>query len=329
MKSGSFQQQPVLDARHEAARQVCQIWRRSRFRKLNTLIREHSGGRGGKIMKRVIAAALGVVVLVLMEGLAFAQQDKAGCKDHPLFTRMPNTYIASCKTTEYDEVSFYEPPQGEKSIKVGGSVYEIEYQTLRGFEGKRVPLQIMRNYANAARQIGGIVYEQTSNNMAYIKLLREGKEIWVQLNPYGGDRYYLTFVEREAMRQDVVADAKFMSEGISSTGHVAIYGIYFDFNKSDVKPESEPALSEIAKLLSGSPNLKILIVGHTDNVGGIEYNMKLSLARANAVVQALTTKHKVNPQSLKAYGVGQLAPVAPNKTEEGRAKNRRVELVEQ
>jgi OOP family OmpA-OmpF porin len=282
----------------------------------------------GKIMKRVIVVVIGVVAVVFMGSFVFAQQDKAGCKDHPLFSRMPNFYIASCKTIEYDEVNFYEPPKGEKNIKVGGNVYEIEYHAQKGFEGKRVPLQAMRNYANAARQIGGIVYE-SSNNMAYIKLVKEGKEIWVIFNPYGGDRYFLTFVEKEAMQQDVVADAKFMAEGISSTGHVAIYGIYFDFNKSDIKPESEPALNEIAKLLSGNPNLKVLIVGHTDNVGGIDYNMKLSLARANAVVQALTTKYKVNPLSLKAYGAGQIAPVAPNKTEEGRAKNRRVELVEQ
>ncbi len=103
----------------------------------------------------------------------------------------------------------------------------------------------------------------------------------------------------------------------------------FDFNKSDVKPESEPALQEINKLLSNNPNLKVFIVGHTDNVAGADYNMKLSQARADAVVKVLTAKYKVNPKSLKAYGVGQLAPVAPNKSEEGRAKNRRVELVEQ
>ena len=280
-------------------------------------------------MKKATVVIIGVVVAAFIMGsFALAQQDKAGCKDHPIFTRMPNTYIVGCKTVEYDEVNFYEPPEGKKNLNVGGKVYEIEYRTQQGFEGKRVPLQAMRNYSNAAKQIGGIVYE-SSNYMAYIKLVKEGKEIWVKFNPYGGDRYYLTFVEKEAMQQDVVADAKFMAEGISSAGHVAIYGIYFDFNKSDVKPESEPALNEIAKLLSGNPNLKVLIVGHTDNVGGIDYNMKLSLARATAVVQALTTKYKVNPQSLKAYGAGQLAPVAPNKTEEGRAKNRRVELVEQ
>ena len=125
------------------------------------------------------------------------------------------------------------------------------------------------------------------------------------------------------------ADAKVMAEGISQTGHVAIYGIYFDFNKSDVKPESESALNEIGKLFTGNPSLKVFIVGHTDNVGGLDYNMKLSQARADAVVKALTSRYKVNPQSLKAYGVGQLGPVAPNKTEEGRAKNRRVEIVEQ
>jgi OOP family OmpA-OmpF porin len=280
-------------------------------------------------MKRVITVVFGVVLaVVLMAGSAFAQQDAKGCKDHPLFTRMPNFYISSCVTKEYDEVDFYEPPQGEKRVKVGGRKYVIEYLAKKGFEDKMTSLQIMRNYANASRQIGGSVYER-SNYMAYIKILKDGKEIWVEFNPYGDHRYYLTFVEKEAMKQEVTADAKFMADGISSTGHVAIYGIYFDFNKSDVKPESDPALQEINKLLSNNPNLKVFIVGHTDNVGGVDYNMKLSQARADAVVKALTTKYKVNPQSLKAYGVGQLAPVAPNKTEDGRAKNRRVELVEQ
>ena len=156
-----------------------------------------------------------------------------------------------------------------------------------------------------------------------------GRRFWVEFNPYGDNRYYLTFVEKEGMKQKVTADAKFMADGISSTGHVAIYGIYFDFNKSEIKPESDPALQEINKLLANNTNLKVFIVGHTDNVGGVDYNMKLSQARADVVVKVLTAQYKINPQRLKAYGVGQLAPVAPNKTEDGRAKNRRVELVEQ
>ena len=281
-------------------------------------------------MKRVIVIVSCITLaVVLMGSLVYAQQDAKGCKDHPLFTRMPNFYIVSCDTKEYDEKGFYEPPQGEKYVKVGGKTYVIEYRAQKGFEGKRSPIQIRHNYANAALKIGGIVYERTSNDDLYIKIVKDGKEIWAAENNYGGDRYYLTVVEKEAMKQEVVADAKFMAEGISSTGHVALYGIHFDFNKWDIKPESEPALREIAKLLSSSPSLKVLIIGHTDNVGGIDYNMKLSQARAEAVVKALITKYKVSAQRLKPYGVGQLAPVATNKTEEGRSKNRRVELVEQ
>ena len=86
-----------------------------------------------------------------------------------------------------------------------------------------------------------------------MKLLKDGKEIWAYVSSYRGDQITIEIIEKEAMKQEIVADAKFMAEGISSTGHVAIYGIYFDFNKSDVKPESEPALSEIAKLLTGTP----------------------------------------------------------------------------
>jgi outer membrane protein OmpA-like peptidoglycan-associated protein len=136
-------------------------------------------------------------------------------------------------------------------------------------------------------------------------------------------------VEKEAMVQKVVADASLMADSIGETGKVAVYEIFFDFNKADIKPESEPALREIAKLLSEKKTMRLHVVGHTDNVGGYDYNMKLSQARADAVVQALVTKHKVDGTRLKAAGVGPLSPVASNRTEDGKAKNRRVELVEQ
>jgi outer membrane protein OmpA-like peptidoglycan-associated protein len=281
-------------------------------------------------MKKVSAVVFGVVLAVgLMGSSAFAQQDKKGCKAHPLFTRMPGTYIYDCKSTEFDAREWPDPDtQGKTKVKVEGKYYLIHYFNQKEFEGKRSDLQVQRNYRNAMKKIGASVYEE-SDDRTYMKLLKDGKEIWAYVWSYHGDQIKIEIIEKEAMKQEVTADAKVMADGISSTGHVAIYGIYFDFNKSDVKSESDPALQEISKLLSGNPNLKVFIVGHTDNVGGVDYNMKLSQARADAVVKALTTKYKVNPQSLKAYGVGQLAPVAPNKTEEGRAKNRRVELVEQ
>lgn len=131
------------------------------------------------------------------------------------------------------------------------------------------------------------------------------------------------------MAQEVVADAKAMLADIQTKGSASVYGIYFDFNKADIKPESEPAIKEIAKLLHENKTLKLYVVGHTDNVGSLDYNLKLSKARADAVVKELVTKYKISPERLKAYGVGSLAPVATNRTEEGRAKNRRVELVEQ
>ena len=282
-------------------------------------------------MKKVSAVVFDVaLVIVLMGGFAFAQQDAKGCKDHPLFTRMPGTYIKDCKSTEFEGRKWPDPDtQGKTEVQVEGKYYFIQYYNQKEFEGKRSDLQVSRNYQNAMKKIGGKVYARWDEGPNTMKLLKDGKEIWARVEHYRGDNIRVEIIEQEAMRQEVVADAKFMADGISSTGHVAIYGIYFDFNKSDVKPESEPALSEIARLLTGTPNLKVFIVGHTDNVGGVDYNMKLSQARADAVVKALTTKYKVNPQSLKAYGVGQLAPVAPNKTEDGRAKNRRVELVEQ
>lgn len=127
----------------------------------------------------------------------------------------------------------------------------------------------------------------------------------------------------------VTIDAAAMAKDLSSTGHVALYGIYFDTDKSDLKPESQPTLQEIAKLLKQDPSLRLFIVGHTDNVGGFDYNVNLSERRAASVVKELTATHGIAAVRLKPAGVGMLAPVAPNDTEQGRAKNRRVELVKQ
>jgi outer membrane protein OmpA-like peptidoglycan-associated protein len=126
-----------------------------------------------------------------------------------------------------------------------------------------------------------------------------------------------------------VADAAALGSDIKSTGHVAVYGINFDTNKAVVRPDSKPALDEIAKLLKADAALKLKVVGHTDMVGTIEANMTLSQARAEAVVQALVGQYGIGASRLKGYGVGPLAPVASNENDDGRAKNRRVELVKE
>ncbi len=139
----------------------------------------------------------------------------------------------------------------------------------------------------------------------------------------------LDVVEAKPMETHMVTvSAGEMASGLANTGSVALYGILFDFNSATVKPESMPTLEEIAKLLKSEPNLRLLVVGHTDNVGTFDFNKDLSQRRAASVVQSLTTKFTVDPKRLTPFGVSFASPVASNKTEEGRAKNRRVQLVE-
>ncbi len=121
------------------------------------------------------------------------------------------------------------------------------------------------------------------------------------------------------MKQDVVAPAADLSNGLAAAGHVVASGILFDTGKAEVKPESAPALQEIVKLLKQDASLKIYVVGHTGNVGALAANIDLSRRRAAAVVQALTDR----------YGAGPYAPRASNDSEDGRTLNRRVELVKQ
>jgi OmpA-OmpF porin, OOP family len=125
----------------------------------------------------------------------------------------------------------------------------------------------------------------------------------------------------------VVVKADEMARTIGSTGRVALYGIFFEFDKADLKAESNPTLMEIAQLLKSDPKLAILIVGHTDNQGAYDYNIELSRRRAEAVTKALVANHGADAKRLRGAGVGMLAPAASNDAEEGRAKNRRVEIV--
>ena len=125
-----------------------------------------------------------------------------------------------------------------------------------------------------------------------------------------------------------VVTAEDMTTKISQKGHIALYGIYFDFDSDQLKPESDPTLNEIAKALQAEAALNIYVVGHTDNKGTLEYNEDLSERRAVAVVKALSSKHGIAKDRMVPVGAGLIAPVATNQTEEGRALNRRVELVE-
>ena len=251
--------------------------------------------------------------------------DAAGCKDHPLVTRMQGMRIALCKAVDFDRVVFKTGKATQEAVE--GRRFDARYQTDAG-QAAPSPLAIIRNHQQAIGAIGGAV-QYEDQRYTILKVSKDGREIWAQVDTAWGKGYLLTIVEKQAMVQEVVASADLFKSGLKATGHVEVPGIYFDTGKSDLKAESEAALSEIAKLLKAEPALRVFVVGHTDNVASLDLNTKLSQARAEAVVQALVARHGIAAARLAGRGVGPLAPVASNDAEDGRARNRRVELVKQ
>lgn len=276
-----------------------------------------------KRMKTILAVCcLGL----LFADLGLARQDVKGSSDHPLLTRMPDFRINKYEVKEFDQFQFKD--EKGKAFAVEGRKYHIAYLIKEGLPIPSV-LQILRNFQKAIEKIGGQKLYEDSINI-FLKLEKDGRRTWIHVLGYGGGKAYdLDIIEEEAMVQDVVADAASLARDIQAGGKVAVYGILFDTNKTDVKPESEPVLKEIAGLLQQNPALKLYIVGHTDNVGSLEMNMDLSKRRAESVIAYLAANYKADASRLKGYGVGPLSPVASNKTDEGKARNRRVELVEQ
>lgn len=273
-------------------------------------------------MIRTVALA----VLLAVPSLVSAKADKAGCRDHPLFNRMAGFFIHHCTEKTFDAFKFrVGSGRAAKEEAVEGRFLLLGYN----FEGAPRPsgLQWVRNYQNAVKQAGGEVLHE-SDGMTTLRLKKGGTETWVQARNYGPD-FSLTIVERQAMVQEIQANAAALLSALTADGRATVNGIFFDTGLAVVKPESAPALAEVAKLLAQEPALKLRVVGHTDSTGSLESNLKLSQARAEAVVQALAAGHKVAAARLSAHGVGPLAPAATNRTDEGRAHNRRVEISEQ
>ncbi len=245
------------------------------------------------------------------------------------------------------------------SIALEGTVTLIAYKNPKG----RSTLEVFKNYEDslkkagfeilfkcANRECGGRAFNHTMkvskhlafaekySNQRYLagRIKNKQGEVYVSLYVVGdgspGRPTYtqLNVVEVAKMEKNMVTvDADAMFKAISSKGRIALYGIYFDYDKATIKKESTPALEQIAKLLQTQPALKLVVVGHTDNKGSLKYNMDLSHRRARAVADTLVRKYGIHADRLKSWGVGFLAPVASNRTEKGRALNRRVELVEQ
>lgn len=317
---------------------------------------------------KVVFCLLGMFILVSNIAFA-QDEDVEGSEDHPLISRFPDSIIKYYDVKQFDEyvlpLGKLEKGKLSESEQLEGKITRITYKAPED----RSTLEVYRNYelalksagfeilfTSSGKEIGDsydwvryfyeslnplrrsardglIADEDRYQRYLSAKLSSPEGDVYVSLYvslKYGCPKVQLDVIEVKPMETGLVAvNADALAKDIAKTGHVAVYGIYFDTDKADVKPESEPILKEIAKLLQQNPRLKLYVVGHTDNVGDLTYNMKLSQARADAVVKALVSKYGADVNRLKAYGMGPLAPVTSNKAEEGRAKNRRVELVEQ
>ncbi len=247
-------------------------------------------------------------------------QDAEGCKDSPLIGRFPGSVITSC-TDKDDDVYDFTMDKGPAK-KIEGEFHQIMYQ----FPKSASKAQVVRNLNTAMRNAG---YTFLYDSGDYGDFTVHKGKTWIMIEISGSGSIKETIVKEINLTQDVVADAAALSTGLTSTGHTVVNGIQFDTGKSDVKPESTPALQEVANLLQQDPKLKVWVVGHTDNVGSLAANIDLSRRRAAAVVQVLTTQFAIPADRLQPYGDGPYAPLASNDSEDGRSENRRVELVKQ
>lgn len=251
----------------------------------------------------------------------------------------------------------------ESTIALEGKVTRLSYRA----PAERGVLEVFRNYENALKEAGfeqvfacsaascggrnfnhviasgplyGLFGEYYQEQRYLAAKSDKGPapvyvSLYAVMNKAGGGpnrnrtMIQLDVIELKPMEERmVVVDAGMMGNELATEGSVALYGILFDFDKADIRPDSKPQLDEIAALLKSNPDLDVLVVGHTDGKGEFDYNQALSERRARAVVAALVDDYGISAKRLTPVGVGMAAPVATNRTEEGRAKNRRVVLVE-
>lgn len=266
--------------------------------------------------------------LLTLAGSAFAQDDEAGCKDHPMFTRMPNYVITHCEDQEF---STYEFTISDGDLKkVEGHLWTMDFAVK---EGAKVagPLQIGRNYWNVMAAKGGKrLIEQLDSGGGVMTATMPGPKggtIWLQVDvSNAGEVFTLHVVQEEGMRQDVALTVKDLADALAKSGTVTLNNILFDTGKATIRPESEVPLNTVLELLKSDVSLTLEIQGHTDNVGAKAANLKLSADRADAV-KAYLVKGGIDAARLSASGLGDAQPVGDNTTDAGRAQNRRVVLV--
>ncbi|HLV87698.1 MAG TPA: OmpA family protein [Candidatus Sulfotelmatobacter sp.] len=273
------------------------------------------------MQKTVLSAVILLAASFGLSGANLQAQDNPSCKDSPLVTRFPGSTLDACEDKPDSEYTFEEVGPQHEPKKLEGEYHYLHYN----IPSTASKPQIVRNYRTALQSAG---YTKVQDNDDNVFTFQRGKT-WIRVSVGAWGDYEFHILKETQVTQDVVATAAELTGGLGATGHVVVNGIFFDTGKSEVKPESATALDQIAKVLQQDPKLKIYVVGHTDNVGALPSNVELSRQRAAAVVKVLTTQYRVSADRLLPYGAGPYMPRASNDSDEGRAQNRRVELVKQ
>lgn len=268
-----------------------------------------------------------VLFVLLINLVGFAQDNKECDGSEPNYiNRMPGFEISDCKNSDYNDAEFIYYVKGKaEKINKSGKYYDIYYNKNKDVTQKYSSAQIIENYYNAIVKIKGkTLADKKTTLFANIN----GKEVYIKLhtaeNSSDAKSYRIEIVEVEQMQRDIVIN---LEEAIDRDGKVALYGILFDTDKSTIKPESEKALQQVIDYLNIKPEVNIIVVGHTDMVGGYDHNLKLSKERAEAVKEYLVKIGKIDSSRLQSEGVGPLCPVSTNEKDDGKTLNRRVEIV--
>jgi outer membrane protein OmpA-like peptidoglycan-associated protein len=312
-------------------------------------------------MPRLALAVAATLLIHLLPGLATpaaaAAGDVAQSHDYPGIGRFKGSVITGYDVKNFDAATLQAAPFKDGKAtdlrKVEGRISRIAYRTgpgpsilevSRNFESQLASAGFETLLACDVDVCGGIPFTEAIGvlpipqmwvdgfNYRYYagRKIENGRETYasVLVSKNNDDIFaQLTVAESGAMQNKMI-DAAAMAKGLGESGHIALYGIYFDTDKAAIKPESRPTLEQIAKLLSGQPSLNVYVVGHTDSAGTPAHNLDLSRRRAEAVAEELARNYGIAKTRLSTAGVGLLAPVGSNATESGRALNRRVELVQ-
>lgn len=273
--------------------------------------------------------------------------------DHPLITPYAGSVLRERSAEDFNEyariIGHDVPGRSVVTERLEGRLTRIRYDNPEG----RSTLEITRNYRGALEAQGFRVDYECSGrdecgsirnpgfsringmNLGVARDVRyfTGKLRWNDVDAYvsiaaNPNVTYVHVLEATPMETGLVGvDAAAMAAGLERDGRIELEGIYFDTGRATLTAESTPALEQVAALMRNQPGLQLRVVGHTDSVGDFQDNVKLSQDRAEAVRLALLGRYGIDAGRLTAQGVGPSVPVASNDTEEGRARNRRVELV--